>query len=556
MLASAHFSRVSYSEARIYTDNAAAFTSKYELIKNAKSNIDLSYFIIDSDYSSSLLAEKLLDKIQIARDKKEKLQIRILVDYFMSEKQLPFLRLLDSVKYRDAVTGLEQSITVKRYGAPTQEWKNNMARLKINGPLFVSSLMAQSGSGLKEALKDADFGVSLDSLDFNTAPQANTLQWATEVVGKIQSLINDAKVTRKEVPLFIKGLVTFLHRTHHKLLLIDGKCYQMGGRNLSDEYHAPLEDALITGDAARGIEKRPYAFNDLDVASCLDPSTPYARSPLTKSFERLWADGRNTDLSTTYTAAEKDPTTLDVAAIGKKAKEAEHLLAVSAPSVEVKNSQRSTAAYVENKNITETYIQILQALEEGDEAVFVNAYFFVDPIWLSADTQALKRLYNALLSAAKKAKVSIYTNSIKTTDLNIVNAFSYAGYQKLLESGLKLYELADKQGPENKRSSLHMKGGYYTTKKGLKIIVGSYNLDPRSHARDTNNALILWIPQEQASATRTSFDAAINSLNWLEIVKGESLEGKSISIQEINRIANEKANADTRRNLTPAKVEI
>lgn len=555
----ADFAKIKFKDAKIYTDNASSFKAKIDLIDSAEKNLELSYFIIDSDPSSSLLIQKILSKTASARADKKTLKVRVLVDYFMSEKQLPTLRLLAA----------DPDVTVKRYGKPSEDWKKAMSDLGINGPLFVSSLMAQNGLGLKDALKNAKLGPEANPLrEIPNGSSSNPFQWAANVVSKVQSLKQNIKATSekaKQVALFFSGLIDFLHRTHHKLLLADGNCFQMGGRNLSDEYHADVSDVLIQGNER--IEKRPYAFNDLDVQTCLASKTTYSSSPITASFEALWNSKRNInieDSSEYFTAAEKENKVTSNEELAAKAKDAEFLLKADKISSFI-NTDSATAAYVENQAITEFYIQILNALEKGDEAVFVNAYFFQDNKWFGSETKALKRLHTAFVRAGKAgAIVKIFTNSIKTTDLNIVNAFAYPEYRKLAEAGIQLFELAEQQGAAKLRSSLHMKGGYYLNKNGLKVIVGSYNLDPRSHARDTNNALIMWVPKSEQLLVKQQLDAAFNTnlekditkLAWTPITVEGNEEATEKNLSKLEAIANEEANLKVRKILLPFKVEI
>lgn len=557
--AHAEVSKIKYTDVQIHTDNVSSFNSKLALIDKAQKNIDICYFIIDSDYTTSLLIEKLLAKTNAARAANQPLQVRILVDYFMSEKQLPLLRLLDA----------HEDITILRYGAPSESWKKALKELNIDGPLFVSSLMSQNLDGLKESVKNAKLKIDLASLAELAAKKAtNPLEWAARVAARVNegrgTQLNELE--KNQVASFYEGLIEFLHRTHHKLLLVDGQHYQMGGRNLSDEYHAELTDVLIQGNNV--IPKRTYAFNDLDVVSSLVSIPSYEESPLTKSFESLWSANRNISLQDTekdYTAAELDKKTNLIEEVSVKAKEAQHLLNAPKNFLEISTLSPSEALYIENKEITEFYIRALDSLENNDEAVFVNAYFFLDNLWITKEGEALNRLYRSFLSAAKRgAKVRVFTNSIKTTDLNVVNAFAYPEYRKLVEAGIQLYELSDKQGPQQLRSSLHMKGGYYLNKSGLKVIVGSYNLDPRSHARDTNNALVLSIPEDQTSAVKEKLDVLFNTkvlndpknLNWIPItVEGDS-EATENNLLELEKIANEEAHQKTRRILFPFKIEI
>jgi phosphatidylserine/phosphatidylglycerophosphate/cardiolipin synthase-like enzyme len=614
LASSAGFARsvLRYKNAQIYTDNADALTSKYNRIGEAKNHIDAAYFIIEDDYSSATLVKRILERTA-EQEKNGKLKTRILVDYFMTEKQLPLLKFLS----------LQPGFEVRRYGAPTKEWTDLLAKLNIDGPLFISSLMAQNGKGLTEAFEKATLDLSPEILrNLDLAPEANPFVWISKVSAQLPELLARIKDAKTNVPIFVRGLATFLKRTHHKLLVIDGNCFQMGGRNWTDEYHANIDSVLIKGnehvaglDPALVIKERSYPFLDLDISTCLATPVKYSESPLVKSFEALWADAkadpksRTVDLNYAYTQAEKDVIKLaaDPAAIKKigdeflakaERKEAKELLdhKNSTVSLAAKNKDGLRAVWVEQtmqkREIIAAYIELAKNLGQGDVAVFPNAYFFLTNEWTlttpllkskgiefdrnlaweeDRDRKSLGDLYNAFVAAANRgAKISFYTNSWKTTDLSIVNAFAYAKYKDLLSAGkkggsIRLFELGDVQGDEPRKASLHMKGGYArfsvanSKQNAMVFVVGSYNLDPRSCARDTNNALFLEVGSDQQLAAKKNFDDALAKYKWNEVKLAEATDaGKGIvNIKDVEGDdAHVKANADTRKKMELFKIEI
>ena len=62
-------------EARVITDNDAAFQSRLKLVEGARDFVDLMYYIYSDDYSSSTLTKAL---IAAAR---QVVRVRVLVDY-------------------------------------------------------------------------------------------------------------------------------------------------------------------------------------------------------------------------------------------------------------------------------------------------------------------------------------------------------------------------------------------------------------------------------------------------------------------------------------------
>lgn len=94
-------------------------------------------------------------------------------------------------------------------------------------------------------------------------------------------------------------------------------------------------------------------------------------------------------------------------------------------------------------------------------------------------TKGVRRLFRELLD--RGVKIRLLTNSLKTTD----NVWPQAGYvgrkKKLVRMGIELWEYA---GPE----SLHSKSAVID---GKVILIGSYNLDPRSERLNTEIAVVV-----------------------------------------------------------------
>ncbi len=92
-------------EARVYTDNDAAFLSKVRLIEAARTSVDLSYYIFTDDHSSSVLIKALLDATRRG------VTVRLLADY------------QTNYKYLDLFSMMEQEgngkLQVRLYGRPT-----------------------------------------------------------------------------------------------------------------------------------------------------------------------------------------------------------------------------------------------------------------------------------------------------------------------------------------------------------------------------------------------------------------------------------------------------
>jgi putative cardiolipin synthase len=95
-------------EATLITDNDAAFRSKLRLVEEARSTLDLAYYLFDDDYSGSALAVALMDAVVRG------VRVRLLVDYFTNYRNLDFFSLLEH-----SAAGGPGSLEVRFYNRPT-----------------------------------------------------------------------------------------------------------------------------------------------------------------------------------------------------------------------------------------------------------------------------------------------------------------------------------------------------------------------------------------------------------------------------------------------------
>ena len=91
-------------------DNDLAFASKIDIIRKAKSQVCLIYYIIEPDESSAYLVETILNKISSNKDFK----VKILTDYHYNYKNLDFFRWLENQQ----PNGIQQ-VEVRFYNRPT-----------------------------------------------------------------------------------------------------------------------------------------------------------------------------------------------------------------------------------------------------------------------------------------------------------------------------------------------------------------------------------------------------------------------------------------------------
>lgn len=459
-----------YTDLTLLGNNVDAYQAKRKVIRDATQSIDMAYFIVDEDPTSAQLVLELLAKVE----KNKKLEVRILADYFMTQKQISTLRLLDE----------HPQISVKRYRPHTQALLNEFKKQSIDGTQFVLGLMANDQKQILASVASSPL-----------VPQIKaTIEQLKLKKDKIEpyAMMSVAQQFSVLAPL-LKELYSFLHKLHHKLVLGDGRCFVMGGRNISDEYHATKGDVLLA--------QRSYPFQDTDLYGCTGSRAQQ------ESFDRLWTSPYAVDLlSSVLTADGKTPVVQSLSVVKDSAKKATHVVkaktskaAVALGSVEARLLENLPEQKV--NNITQAYIDRIKNAKTRID--LVSAYFCVSG---KNRIAKLNELYKELKqSAARGVRVTVYTNSITSTDLNMVNLVAYEHYEDLMKSGIRIMELAPEQG------SLHTKAGAFDDDF---VLVGSYNLDPRSHIYDTNNLLELSDPEGKLKTAEKFRKARINAIQW------------------------------------------
>ncbi len=493
--------RPRFTGVRLLTDNDDAWQAKRHLIHTARRTLDLAYFILEVDGSTTRL---LLDLVAAAQ---RGVKVRLLVDYFLTFQQAPVLRTLAAVP----------NISVRRYGPPTRGWLAALQAAGIDSDGFVKGLMATNGAMMAAALKgntlfQARVSDALGALQGQ--PGQSAVGFSQQVLSAVSpaadggpanaalalaagSAATDRVAALQKVATLIeivRGLKQYLHRSHHKLLLADGRRFIMGGRNLADVYQC-----TVPPPPGR-------AFQDTDILA--RDGLP-GGSGHRQAFEQLWAHAHTADITRpdpldkrpAQPLADWQPLALAVASCqpgaqfkrGLKLPDMDGTLLDNMPTD--KGDATITRAYTD---------RIRQYVASGQTGAIdiVSAYLFL--LDDDRDSPALLALRTAMLDAAQAGiTVNIYTNSLESTDLKPVNLAAYPKLIALIEGGVNVFELDVDQG------SLHTKCAAIGDHC---LIVGSYNMDPRSELYDTNNLVVLEDAGVQAAAVFRA--SRIAGLKW------------------------------------------
>lgn len=322
-------------------------------------------------------------------------------------------------------------------------------------------------------------------------------------------------------------------RMHNKNWIADGGLAVVGGRNIADEYFGLEADGAIS-------------FRDLDLVL----AGPVARGAR-QVFERYWTSplarpaaelsARAGPAGLAALRRELDALAAAPAAAGLLAPLTEHparrirrgLTPVQADAVRVfaespEKARRGLGARKRARAAGGIAAEIADALREAKrEALLISPYFVPG----RAGLDLLRGL------VARGVAVSVVTNSLAATDVVAVHG-GYMKYRRaLLRSGITLHEL--KPGPEDdddRPSLLGSRGGAALHTKalvvdGLLAFVGSFNLDPRSAALNTemgafvrNPAVAREVAREQARLTdpTVSWQVVLRDgrVGWLDAAGG------------------------------------
>jgi cardiolipin synthase C len=306
MKASSSF-QLTAKKAELITDNDKSFYTKLNAIRNAKKSIRMVYYIYSNDDSSSVISRELIKKAQAG------VKVKLLVDFITNYK------MMDLFQYM-AKAG-NGNIDIRFYNFPTERILRDAVYMTTPCPkqsdnpsskecmnhkknligstnstyfskMFLTGLYGKSAGALKLSL---GLGGKLDPADFK--PQVGDEPTDPEAIKAFFGLLKDAiidnnlgaKIKLQFAMIFMAGQVNpvldkltgvlpiidtsksdvgishaeewdhFSDYVHHKLLAVDERVFQLGGRNIEDSYH--MKQRLQgQGRVASG----KYIFKDTD----------------------------------------------------------------------------------------------------------------------------------------------------------------------------------------------------------------------------------------------------------------------------------------------------
>lgn len=315
-------------------------------------------------------------------------------------------------------------------------------------------------------------------------------------------------------------------RMHNKSLTIDNLATVVGGRNIGDEYFAAdaeLEfgdfDLLAVGPVVPQVSEQFDLYWNHQYAVPVKELIPQTKSnqQLSKARKQFMASIKSLEEREYVERLRQSKMLRDI--------ERGDLEWFTGPAKAVYDlpSKMDQEASAEQSFMVQQMAEVWDGLNH--QVLFISPYFV--PMQAGVDI--------LLDMVAQGVDVTVVTNSLAATDVVAV----HAGYQKyrkaLLAGGVKLYE--SKVNPSHRpsawkgssRASLHAKAFVLDKRK---VYVGSFNIDPRSAALNTEMGLLIDSPMLAekllsgesnlpTTTYRLSLDTENDQLIWLDDATGE-----------------------------------
>ena len=347
-----------------------------------------------------------------------------------------------------------------------------------------------SGHLLLQALqRAAERGVRVRLLlDDNNTQGMDGLLLALDAHENAEVRLFNPFMQRSFRPLgYLSDFFRLNRRMHNKSFTVDGLVSIVGGRNVGDEYFG-------AGDGVM--------FADLDVSV-----TGSIVSAIENDFDRYWASESSYPVTTILpdsvpapfaTTPRDDAQTLEY--LGKLASSdyverlrSGGLRPIWAPATLFSDDPAKGLGKARHEDTVVAHLAPFFASAESD-IIIVSPYFVPTKNGAAIFAQA----------AAKGIETTVLTNSLVATDVAPVHA-GYAKYRKdLLKAGVKLYELKPEASYAVRGESdtgLHLAGSSGASLHaktfavdGEKLFVGSFNMDPRSAALNTEMGIVFEHP--------------------------------------------------------------
>lgn len=297
-------------------------------------------------------------------------------------------------------------------------------------------------------------------------------------------------------------------RMHNKLFIADNSMSISGGRNIADEYFTRAGtnsfvdlDVLSVGPVVTTLSSVFDVYWNSDVVY---PLESIVTPPTDRAAARHAFDENVKSAAAPVPLAKTD--TLDHRPVSDDLARNDMELHQAIADVLADSPQKAAGLNSDTIQGTVTW-QIDDAIADARSEILI-----VSP-YLVPGQRAMREIRDAIL---RGVKVTVVTNSLAASDVPLV----YVGYRrdrlKLLEIGVKIYELSEAVVSEHvKLGDFRSQLGHLHAKAvmidGRRVFVGSMNMDGRSAHENTETGLIL---------ESQTFAAEVKALVDRDIIEG------------------------------------
>lgn len=299
------------------------------------------------------------------------------------------------------------------------------------------------------------------------------------------------------------------HRTHRKLLLVDGRTAVLGGRNIADDYF----------DLSRH-----YNFLDSDVVVAGEVVTS-----IQESFDLYWDSPWALDPAEVAQAEGDDgaaPAASEVADFLTESDQDRATLANVAAMVKIlPPPPRSTCGDVSfvtdypgsGVNYRRVFPAIVKILSEADHRVLVESPYFV----IRPDGAAVIRRLTE-----RGVELKVLTNSLRSTDAYYTVAALLPMLHHLAAPRFELWAYRGDRLPGYGKADASERWGVHAKRAVIDddtVLIGTYNIDPRSANLNSELMLICRGDKALAAAVGDSIERRAQQAN--AVVLGDDVQG-------------------------------
>lgn len=342
-------------------------------------------------------------------------------------------------------------------------------------------------------------------------------------------------------PLYKVSTINF--RNHRKLFVVDDKFAITGGRNvknayfdMSKKYNFLDQEILIEGPMVRTLRDSFEAYFEHEISTVPKlkvPSMKRKRKYRKYMEKKVIADEFVTETQTDIELREKIKTIatpIIERAIPRVCNELTYV--TDLPGGNFK--QRIKKGYFENFRHVRKVLN--KKISEVNHALTISSPYILN-------NRRSRRLMKLLLS--KDVDITLYTNSLGSTDVIFVAAHLYNSMFKWAKWGMKTYVHAGEHINEDEVLSkevakagwgTHSKTHIYESKDeegniSSEVMIGTYNIDNRSNFYNNELAVFCKDTPEFTEAVRDNIQFRINkSYRIYKNRTARTLDGKSVNV--------------------------